>query len=80
MATFKLELTGEEASALQQIVNAATIQGKAARVVASIQDKFDSAADTYNEATKKEQNSSPSEPSSTETPRPEGGEGGEGSS
>ena len=80
MATFKLELTGEEAMALQQIVNGSSIKASAARVIASIQDKFDAAADVYNGASKAEQNSSPSDPPSTEPPRPDGDKGGEGSS
>ena len=77
MATFKLELTAAEASALEQIVSSATIRGKDARVIASIQDKFDESADAHNADLKKEKNSSPSDPPSTETPRPEGDEGGE---
>lgn len=77
MATFKIELTSDEATALQQIVEAAPIRGGAARVVASIQDKFDAAADVYNKSLKK---SSPSESPDRKSPRRKGGKGGEVSS
>lgn len=78
MATFKLELTGDEAVALRQIMDAATIRGKDARVVSSILDKTDAAADAFNEDTKKEeQSSSPPDTPKTESPRLDGAEGGE---
>ncbi len=80
MATFKLELTGEEGSAVQQMVNASKISATAARIVASIQDKLDAAVEAFNEATKAEQNSSPPDTPKTESPRLDGEEGGEVSS
>lgn len=77
MATFKLELTADEANALQQIVDAASIKAAGARVVASIQDKFDAASDDYNKQIKE---SSPPKSSGRKSPRRKGGKGGEVSS
>lgn len=77
MATFKLELNTNEAAALRQIIDAGNIPNKMARVVASIQNKFDAAAKTYGAELQKE--SSPPELSDEESPpRPKDGEGGEG--
>lgn len=73
MATFKIELTGDEATALRQIIEAAPIRGGAARVVATIQDKFDAAADIYNKNLKE---SSPPKPPGRKSPRRKGGKGG----
>ena len=80
MATFKLELTGAEADALLQILNASKISSTAARIVASIQNKFDESADVYNADLKKEKSSSSPEAPDGETPRPKGDKGGEVSS
>lgn len=78
MATFKLELTGTEASVLRQIIDAGNIPNKVARVVASIQNKFDAAAKTHNDDAQTEKNSSsPPDTPKTESPRLDGDKGGE---
>ncbi len=50
--TFKLELTGNEAGALAQILKQINISGESAEVVASIQRKMRRAAGVFNKATK----------------------------
>ncbi len=52
VTTFKLELSGNEASALGQILEQVSVKGDAIQLVASLQRKIQRAANVYNRALK----------------------------
>lgn len=70
VATYVLDLDKDEAVALTSIVEAATISGKNARIVASILNKMDVAAVAYNISVgEQSQPETPKVPAAVETPK-----------